>query len=681
MSDDDERSTQRRDESSPAELQQRIQELDHTLQQAEQKDPQYLSKRLDSLELHTSNIGYLVEAVDILLKRTDESVFERYKTTITNTIAQADKRLDTLTRIVNKIADRLERIELNQVVIAQRQQHTESDKVKEGEESLFFDSPAHIADTPYRAANVSFTERPLFSPSARPTSPDSPSFSFKIPTGLPAYNPERDGNLEPFLQQLENNLQIVNLNPNLWNMALAKYTQGSKTASSWVQNNIVIPRLPWHQARDVYATHFGSTELQTRLHDDFFKLTHRPKEPVRKVIERIDNILQQMVEQLSAAQKIAVLKRCLNSCLLESVSIVLLSRNAEKYDVAMQIALSVEANLYTHKAPSSTSCPLHPTSGHSAAECKRIKQMRDNTQTPSKASTGQRHNGNNNNGSSSSSSSSSGHPPSSNKHTCRKCSAPWHPGHQCKPHQPAALNSSQAQTSSSQQSASASSPPSSPSPSPATPLPGTNQPSTNALDATAKQEFMEAVRHAWEIQGNVELAALDLNSLLHSGNAPDSTADNPSPAVTPEAIHAEGLHTDDDDDVEDDCEDKVEPPITAPILLNRQRATAFIDSGASHSFISPAAAEKYLHPASCEHHHTVISHIDDMEITLGDRSTTHITRRVAHVRIDCGSHKLHHHFFIMPLQGEHEILFGRDIMRRISVGLFGLPVCYPLPSE
>ncbi|KAL6040513.1 hypothetical protein QOT17_025350 [Balamuthia mandrillaris] len=127
---------------------------------------------------------------------------------------------------------------------------------------------------------------------------------------------------------------------------------------------------------------------------------------------------------------------------------------------------------------------------------------------------------------------------------------------------------------------------------------------------------------------------------------------------TPEAIRTKGLDIDDDDDdVEDDY------------------------SGASHSFIFPAAAERYLHPASCERHHTFISHIDDMEITSGDRSTTRVTRRAAHVRIDCGSRKLHHHFFIMPLQGEHEILFGRDIMRRISVGLFGLPVHYPLPSE
>ncbi|KAL6066922.1 hypothetical protein QOT17_009283 [Balamuthia mandrillaris] len=288
-----------------------------------------------------------------------------------------------------------------------------------------------------------------------------------------------------------------------------------------------------------------------------------------------------MVEQPSEAQKIAVLKCCLNPCLLESVSNILLSQNAEKYDVAVQIALSVEANLYAHKAPSSTSCPLHPTSGHSAAECKRIKQMRDSTQTPSKASTSQHHNGNNN-GSSSSSSSSSGHPLSSNKHTCRKCSAPWHPGHQCKPRQLAALNSSQAQTSSSQQLAPASSPPSSPFPSPATPPPGTNQQSTNTLDATTKQEQHSA-------------CCPRPNSLLHSGNTPDSTADDSSPAVIPEAIHAEGLHTDDDDDVEDDCKDKVEPPITTPILLNRQHATAFIDS--ANSKIDP----KFLGPFIIHH--------------------------------------------------------------------------------
>ncbi|KAL6052040.1 hypothetical protein QOT17_018827 [Balamuthia mandrillaris] len=252
---------------------------------------------------------------------------------------------------------------------------------------------------------------------------------------------------------------------------------------------------------------------------------------------------------------------------------------------------------------------------------------------PSKANTGQHHNGNNN-GSSSSSSSSSGHPPSSNKHTCRKCSAPWHPGHQHKPRQPAALNTSQVQTSTSQQPASASLLPSSSSPSPAPSLApppfGTNQPFTNALDTTAKKEFMEALRHAWEIQGNIELAAINLNSLLYPGNTSNSAMNAPSPVVTLEAIHVKGLNTDDDDNV-DNCQDKVEPLITAPILLNHQHATAFIDS-------------------------------DDMEITLDDRSTTHITHCVAHVYIDCGSCKLFHHFFIMSLQGEHEILFGKDIM-------------------
>ncbi|KAL6071828.1 hypothetical protein QOT17_005998 [Balamuthia mandrillaris] len=87
-------------------------------------------------------------------------------------------------------------------------------------------------------------------------------------------------------------------------------------------------------------------------------------------------------------------------------------------------------------------------------------------------------------------------------------------------------------------------------------------------------------------------------------------------AVTLEAIYAESLYTNDDNDVEDNYENKVEPTITATILLNHQHATAFIDS----------------------------------EITLGDRSITHITCCIAHILIDCGSHKLHHHFFIMLLQ-------------------------------
>ncbi|KAL6057288.1 hypothetical protein QOT17_015610 [Balamuthia mandrillaris] len=129
---------------------QHIQELDHTLQQAEQKDPQYLSKQLNSLKLQTSNISFLVKADDF----------------------------DTLTCLMNNIADRLEHIKLNQW-------------------------------TPYHAADTPFAKHPLFSPSAQPTSLDSPSFSSKILTSLLAYNPEGNNDLEPFLQQLENNLQIV----------------------------------------------------------------------------------------------------------------------------------------------------------------------------------------------------------------------------------------------------------------------------------------------------------------------------------------------------------------------------------------------------------------------------------------------------------------------------------------
>ncbi|KAL6071853.1 hypothetical protein QOT17_006025 [Balamuthia mandrillaris] len=114
-------------------------------------------------------------------------------------------------------------------------------------------------------------------------------------------------------------------------------------------------------------------------------------------------------------------------------------------------------------------------------------------------------------------------------------------------------------------------------------------------------------------------------------------------------VGSPGLDIDDNDDVKDDCEDIVELPIMASILLNCQCATAFIDFEASHSFISPAVAEKSLYPASCEHHYTVISHIDNIEITLDDKSTTHVACCAAHVYIDCGSCKLYHHFFIMLL--------------------------------
>ncbi|KAL6058406.1 hypothetical protein QOT17_014895 [Balamuthia mandrillaris] len=110
-----------------------------------------------------------------------------------------------------------------------------------------------------------------------------------------------------------------------------------------------------------------------------------------------------MTEQPSEAQKIGVLKRCLNPCLLESVSNVLLSQNAEKYDQAVQIALSIKL-IFMH-----TRLPLVPAVLYTQHPDIQQLNMKDGTQTPSKANTGQHHNGNNY-GSSSSSSSSSGHP-------------------------------------------------------------------------------------------------------------------------------------------------------------------------------------------------------------------------------------------------------------------------------
>ncbi|KAL6051815.1 hypothetical protein QOT17_018977 [Balamuthia mandrillaris] len=140
--------------------------------------------KLDSLKHQTSNISYLVEAIDVLLERTNKSIFEYYKTSITNTIIHMDKQFNTLTCIMNKILDCLECIEFNQVVKAQQQPHTKPEKVKEGEKSLFFDSPPYVVNTPYHAADTPFTEHLLFFPLVRPTSLDSPSFSSKIPTGL-----------------------------------------------------------------------------------------------------------------------------------------------------------------------------------------------------------------------------------------------------------------------------------------------------------------------------------------------------------------------------------------------------------------------------------------------------------------------------------------------------------------
>ncbi|KAL6049958.1 hypothetical protein QOT17_020118 [Balamuthia mandrillaris] len=190
--------------------------------------------------------------------------------------------------------------------------------------------------------------------------------------------------------------------------------------------------------------------------------------------------------------------------------------------------------------------------------------MKDGTQMHSKANISQCHNGNNHGSSSSSYHQDILHPTINTLAISAQ-----RPGILVISINLASLH--QAQTSLFQQSALI---PSSPFPSPALSLSGTNQPFTNTLDASAKQEFMEAVHHAWETQGNIELAAIDLNSLLHPGNASNSAMNALIPVVTPEAICVEGLDTDDNNDVEDDCKDKVEPPTMTSILFNHQHTTA-----------------------------------------------------------------------------------------------------------
>ncbi|KAL6058159.1 hypothetical protein QOT17_015016 [Balamuthia mandrillaris] len=147
------------------------------------------------------------------------------------------------------------------------------EKVKEGKESLFFNSPPYVVNTPYHAADTLFIERLLFSPSTQPTSLNSFSFSSKILTDLPAYNPEHDSDPEPFLQQLENNLQIVNLHPSMWNMALAKYTQGSKITSHWMAPRCLAKSTP---ANTTMATTMGPPHLLPHHQDILCPPTNTP---------------------------------------------------------------------------------------------------------------------------------------------------------------------------------------------------------------------------------------------------------------------------------------------------------------------------------------------------------------------------------------------------------------------
>ncbi|KAL6062843.1 Retrovirus-related Pol poly from transposon [Balamuthia mandrillaris] len=111
-------------------------------------------------------------------------------------------------------------------------------------------------------------------------------------------------------------------------------------------------------------------------------------------------------------------------------------------------------------------------------------------------------------------------------------------------------------------------------------------------------------------------------------------------------------------------------PIMVPATLNKQRVMALLDTGASSSFVDPSLVEQFrLKTTNTQ-----------QDVVLGDDSSATVSAIAPHVRVACGTRKFFHNFLVLKLSGSTQVIFGRDILDRIGIGLFGIPVRFPGPK-
>ncbi|KAL6069189.1 hypothetical protein QOT17_007726 [Balamuthia mandrillaris] len=168
-----------------------------------------------------------------------------------------------------------------------------------------------------------------------------------------------------------------------------------------------------------------------------------------------------------------------------------------------------------------------------------------------------------------------------------------------------------------------------PSGSAAFPSPFPATPSLNNIEENPFQEFEQAA---------AELFMLGLDD--HEAPA----FDNPSPAP-------------------------VAAPIMVPATLNKQRVSR-VNTSTSSSFVDPSLVEQF---------HLKTTHTQQ-DVVLGDDSSASVSAVASHIRVACGTRKFFHNFLILKLSGSTQVIFGQDILDRIGIGLFGIPVRFPGPK-
>ncbi|KAL6048808.1 hypothetical protein QOT17_020848 [Balamuthia mandrillaris] len=114
-------------------------------------------------------------------------------------------------------------------------------------------------------------------------------------------------------------------------------------------------------------------------------------------------------------------------------------------------------------------------------------------------------------------------------------------------------------------------------------------------------------------------------------------------------------------------------PFSAPVAafiiftaaLKKQRVTTLLDNSAFFFFVDPSLMEQFQLKTT------------QQDVILEDDSSASVFVIASHIHVTCDTRKFFHNFLVLKLSSSTQVIFGHNILDRISIGLFGIPVWFP----